>query len=82
VEGLNIVKTIESYGSSSGKTAAVVAIAESGVLEPAPHHMDGAETGYYGHGDGALPNVFVRRFSVPRLHPTSFISLWCLFKIH
>jgi len=58
VEGLNIVKTIESYGSSSGKTSAVIAIAESGVLEPAPHHMDGAETDYYGHGDGALPNVF------------------------
>jgi len=53
VEGLDIVKTIESYGSRSGKTSAVVAIADSGV-------MDGAEgTDYYSHGDGApLPDVF------------------------
>jgi hypothetical protein len=58
VEGLDIVKNIESYGSSSGKTAAVIAIAESGVVD-----MDGAAgAGYYDHGDGALPpNVFVRR---------------------
>jgi len=60
VEGLNIVKTIESYGSSSGKTSAAIAIAESGVVEPAPRHMDGAAgPGYYDHGDGGVPqNVF------------------------
>jgi hypothetical protein len=50
LEGFDIVRTIESCGSQSGKTSAIVAIAESGVVGSDARNMDGA--------DGE--NVFVR----------------------
>ena len=42
LEGFDLLRTIESYGSPSGKTSAPVGIAESGVLGPVAQHMDDA----------------------------------------
>ena len=44
MEGLDIVKIIESCGSQTGKTSAVVTIAESGVVGSYALDMDGTDS--------------------------------------
>jgi len=61
LEGLELVRAIESYGSQSGKTSAVIAIADSGIVGSDARNMDGADgVGDMDGADDTPPNVFVR----------------------
>ena len=75
LEGLEIVRAIESYGSQSGKTSAVIAIADSGVVGPDARSMDGADgVSDMDGADDTPPNVFVRSFSITLLHFIRMLS--------